>query len=213
MCGQAFRWQSTGNDVCAYTGVVRGKVLRVRQEGECLILEGPTNEDSVAMTRDYFALDVDLGEIAVSYTHLDVYKRQMTVQSFLNRTAAGVLDPLFNLDVGFYLFDFPFHLIAYRLLIFLVGTTLVGSFILYVFSGSVRITGLWKGEGEGAAKFHLGFLAAAVLFLKAWGYRLQGLSLVYSKRGVVFGASFTDVHALLPGLRVLTVLALSLIHI
>ncbi len=134
----------------------------------------------------------------------------MTVQSFLNRTAAGVLDPLFNLDVGFYLFDFPFHLIAYRLLIFLVGTTLVGSFILYVFSGSVRITGLWKGEGEGAAKFHLGFLAAAVLFLKAWGYRLQGLSLVYSKRGVVFGASFTDVHAILPGLRVLTVLAIVL---
>lgn len=71
MCGQAFRWQSTGNDVCAYTGVVRGKVLRVRQEGECLILEGPTDEDSVAMTRDYFALDVDLGEIERRLREID----------------------------------------------------------------------------------------------------------------------------------------------
>ena len=134
----------------------------------------------------------------------------MTVQSFLNRTAAGILDPLFNIDVGFYLFNLPFHLTVYRLLISLVVMTLAGSLILYVFSGSVPVTGLWTGEGEGAAKFHLGFLAAAALFLKAWGYRIQGLSLVYSERGVVFGPSFTDVHALLPGLRVLTVLAIIL---
>lgn len=63
MCGQAFRWKSTGNDVCAYTGVVKGKVLKVRQEDECLILEGPVDEDTVRMTLNYFALDVDLGEI------------------------------------------------------------------------------------------------------------------------------------------------------
>ena len=73
MCGQAFRWHSTGtgNDVCAYTGVVKGKVLTVRQEDECLILEGPTDEDSVCMTRDYFALDVDLGEIESRLREID----------------------------------------------------------------------------------------------------------------------------------------------
>jgi len=134
----------------------------------------------------------------------------MTIQSFLNRTDAGVTDPLFNMDVGFYLFDLPLCLIVYRLLILLVVTALAGSFILYVFSGAVTIKGLWIGEGEGAAKFHIGFLAAVALLLKAWGYRLQGLSLVYSTRGVVFGAGFTDVHALLPGLRILTVLAIIL---
>ena len=63
MCGQAFRWMSVSNDVSAYTGVVKGRVLKVRQEDECLILEGPVDEDTVRMTQDYFALDVDLGEI------------------------------------------------------------------------------------------------------------------------------------------------------
>jgi uncharacterized membrane protein (UPF0182 family) len=134
----------------------------------------------------------------------------MTIQSFLNRTPAGVHDPIFNMDVGFYLFQLPLHLIVYRLLIFLVVATLAGSLILYMFSGSVTIKGLWTGEGEGAARFHIGLLAAAALLLKAWGYRIQGLGLVYSTRGAVFGASFTDVHALLPGLRILSVLAIIL---
>lgn len=134
----------------------------------------------------------------------------MTVQSFLNRTAAGITDPLFGLDVGFYLFCLPFHLMIYRMVISLVVATFAGILVLYVFSGSITVKGLWRGEGEGAAKFHAGALAAVALFLKAWGYRLQALALVYSTRGVVFGAGFTDVHALLPGLQILAVLAIVL---
>jgi len=71
MCGQAFRWKSTSNDLCAYTGVVKGKVLKVRQEDDCLILEGPVDEDTVRMTLDYFALDVDLGEIENKLREID----------------------------------------------------------------------------------------------------------------------------------------------
>ncbi|NLJ60490.1 MAG: 8-oxoguanine DNA glycosylase [Firmicutes bacterium] len=71
MCGQAFRWTSTGCDNCAYTGVVKGKVLRVRQEHECLILEGPVDEDTRNMVMDYFALDVDLGEIENRLREID----------------------------------------------------------------------------------------------------------------------------------------------
>ncbi|HXL04119.1 MAG: UPF0182 family protein [Firmicutes bacterium] len=134
----------------------------------------------------------------------------LTVQTFLNRTATGITDPLFDMDEGYYLFVLPFQLIVYRMSISLVVAALVGVLALYMFTGSIHIKGLWSGEGEGAAKFHVGALAAAALFLKAWGYRLQALTLVYSTRGVVFGAGFTDVHALLPGLRILAVLAIVL---
>jgi N-glycosylase/DNA lyase len=71
MCGQSFRWHSTSDDGLAYTGVVKGKVLRVRQEDESLILKGPVDEDSVSMARDYFALDVDLGEIEERLREID----------------------------------------------------------------------------------------------------------------------------------------------
>jgi N-glycosylase/DNA lyase len=51
--------------------VVEGRVLSVRQEGESLILEGPADEDVVSMTRDYFALDVDLGDIERRLKEID----------------------------------------------------------------------------------------------------------------------------------------------
>ncbi|MFY9186137.1 MAG: DNA glycosylase, partial [Bacillota bacterium] len=71
LCGQAFRWHPTAPDFSAFTGVVEGRVLSVRQEGESLILEGPADEDVVSMTRDYFALDVDLGDIERRLKEID----------------------------------------------------------------------------------------------------------------------------------------------
>ncbi len=62
-CGQAFRWKANNTYTDTYTGVVAGKVLKVKQEGERLVLEGPVDDDTVRMVWDYFALDVDLGGI------------------------------------------------------------------------------------------------------------------------------------------------------
>ncbi|MEK7221931.1 MAG: UPF0182 family protein, partial [Nitrospirota bacterium] len=42
--------------------------------------------------------------------------------------------------------------------------------------------------------------------VKAWGYRLDAYDLLYSRRGVVFGAVYADVHAALPILQGLVVL-------
>lgn len=70
-CGQAFRWKSNDAYPCAYTGVVKGKVLKVRQEGECLVLEGPVGEEAVSLVMDYFAFDVDLGGIEAKLRGID----------------------------------------------------------------------------------------------------------------------------------------------
>ena len=50
--------------------------------------------------------------------------------------------------------------------------------------------------------------ARFLLALVGVGFWLDRFELVYSPRGVVFGATYTDVHAALPALGVLTVLAL-----
>jgi Uncharacterised protein family (UPF0182) len=54
---------------------------------------------------------------------------------------------------------------------------------------------------------HLAILLGCIVLLKAWGYRLDQFSLVFSPLGVVTGASYTDVHAQLPALRLLVLVA------
>jgi uncharacterized membrane protein (UPF0182 family) len=54
---------------------------------------------------------------------------------------------------------------------------------------------------------HLAILLGCIVLLKAWGYRLDQFSLMFSPRGVVTGASYTDVHAQLPALQLLVLVA------
>jgi len=52
-CGQVFRWTEAGD---WWTGVTGDRLIRIRQEGNCLTWEG-TDE---AFIRHYFSLDLDL---------------------------------------------------------------------------------------------------------------------------------------------------------
>ncbi|MEW6228120.1 MAG: UPF0182 family protein, partial [Bacillota bacterium] len=132
----------------------------------------------------------------------------MVVQKFLHRAAAGVRDPVFNLDAGFYLFSLPFYRYAYSTLMTLLVLTAAGVTAVYVLTRSLALRGA-RVIGTALAKRHVATLIALAFLVKAWGYRLSALTLVYSPRGVVFGASYTDVHAQLPALRVLSFIAIA----
>lgn len=71
--------------------------------------------------------------LAAVITGVAMSSQWMTVLGYLNRTPAGVSDPLFNIDVGFYLFSLPFYVTVYRILILLSGMALAASFILTSF--------------------------------------------------------------------------------
>ncbi|MDI6870268.1 MAG: UPF0182 family protein [Bacillota bacterium] len=130
------------------------------------------------------------------------------VQKFLHGGAFGLTDPLFGRDLGFYMFRLPFYLYLYRtgMGLLLLALAAVGS--IYVLSGELRLSGL-SLSFQGRARYHLAVLLAGVFALKAWGYWLSQANLLYSTRGVVFGAGYTDVHVNLLGLQVLTVVALA----
>src|SRR5438445_4405283 len=57
------------------------------------------------------------------------------------------------------------------------------------------------------ARGHLLALAALLFLLNAAEYRLAMFDLLFSQRGVAFGAGYSDVHAQLPVLKALVVLA------
>src|SRR5215211_100773 len=131
-------------------------------------------------------------------------------QTFLlwrNRVPFGQRDALFNRDVGFYVFELPFQRAVFGWLF----TTLVLTTIL-VAAGHYILGGI-RPQAEtnriaAQAQSHLCVLLGLIVALKAWGYWLDKYQLLFSARGVVAGASYTDVKAQLPALEVLFWVAL-----
>ena len=132
---------------------------------------------------------------------------------FRNAVPFGQNDPLFGKDLGFYVFELPFLTYLQDWLLGLLLAATVGTGILYFLTHGIVI-GPRTFHIEKTARLHLGVLAATLVGVKAWGYLLDAYELLYSRRGVVFGAVYADVHAALPVLQglmalcVLTTLAL-----
>lgn len=122
---------------------------------------------------------------------------------YTNTTPFGVSDPIFQRDISFYVFTLP----VYQFLVSWLG----GAVILTAIAVSVTyLLGLGRVQWTAAVKSHLSALGVAFLAINAWSYQLDIASLVYSPRGVVFGASYTDVNAQMPAYNILTILALVL---
>jgi uncharacterized membrane protein (UPF0182 family) len=128
-----------------------------------------------------------------------------TMLAYVNAEAFGSVDPLFGRDLGFFVFTLPFWRLLYGWAITLVGATLLLTFVLYVLQRSLVLTTRGPRLAAGA-RSHLLVLASLLLLLRAVGFWLDRFELVYSPRGIVFGATYTDIYASLPVLGVLAVL-------
>ncbi|MFO7767340.1 MAG: UPF0182 family protein [bacterium] len=126
----------------------------------------------------------------------------MTVLQFLNAGTFGTPDPIFGKDVGFFLFKLPLLEFARSWALWTLAVTAVAVLLIY-----------WESKALGWAyeklyisprvRLHLIFLASVLFLLLAWHFQLEIYDLLYSGRGVVFGASFTDVNAELIAYRVM----------
>ncbi|HCO02354.1 MAG TPA: hypothetical protein DIT48_03115 [Actinobacteria bacterium] len=132
-------------------------------------------------------------------------------QTFLLwRSAGGVsfgtLDPVFHRDPAFYAFILPFHkFLQGWFFSALVGVLLITAIAHYL-SGNIRT----QTAGEKVTpqvKAHLSVLLGLIVLVKAWGYYLGKFDLLVSPRGVVTGASYTDIHVELPALKLLVFIA------
>ncbi|MBI4300408.1 MAG: UPF0182 family protein [Chloroflexi bacterium] len=130
----------------------------------------------------------------------DLMLRYMNAQSF------GTTDPIFHRDVGFYVFNLPVYVFVQRWLLAAAFVLLIGSAGIYAFHYSVR---RFSASASGPVRAHLSGLGAFLLLVFGWGYWLDTYRLNFSERGNVFGASYTDVHAQLWGLRLLMAVTLA----
>jgi hypothetical protein len=113
----------------------------------------------------------------------------------------GQQDPLFGIDLGFYLFRLPFIWFLYYLALAAVIVCILSAVFLYLVEGGVWVTPRGP-KVMGAARAHLMVLAAVLFVVFAYRARLAMYGLLYSPRGLIYGAGYADVHATLPVLRV-----------
>ncbi len=124
----------------------------------------------------------------------------------LNPTPFGIRDPLFDQDVAFYVFRLPLWTSLYGWLMGVLFLSGLATVAVYFCTRGIQVSPGAVSISRGA-RGHLLALAALLLVLKAAGYRLAMFDLLFSERGVAFGAGYSDVHAQLPVLKALVVLA------
>ncbi|HEX2903293.1 MAG TPA: UPF0182 family protein [Jatrophihabitans sp.] len=128
-------------------------------------------------------------------------------QLWRNGTAFGIKDQQFHRDISFFAWDYPF----YRMVLGLAFNAVIFSLLLalavhYIF-GAFRIATPGP-KLTISARRHVTILVFFFILLKACAYWLDRYGLVFSGRGKVTGASYTDVHASLPAKTILFWIAL-----
>lgn len=126
--------------------------------------------------------------------------------NFIHAVAVGRRDPVFGLDVGFFLFRLPALRFGWNF-VFVVGClALLLAFVVYSQGDDVEINSGGTSLSPPALR-HLAGLGAALLLWKALGYRLNALDLPLSRHAFIFGADYTDIQVRLPLLTAMSVAA------
>ncbi len=127
----------------------------------------------------------------------------------LNPTAFGIDDPLFNNDISFYIFRLPILELVEFWISGLLLFTLALVTLVYLLAGNSLSQGRFLGLAPPQRR-HLFGLSGGLLLTTALDNWIARYELLYSPRGVTFGASYTDVAVSLPVNTGLSILALVL---
>jgi uncharacterized membrane protein (UPF0182 family) len=126
---------------------------------------------------------------------------------FRNGGDFGTEDATFGQDVGFYIFKLPFITAvidwAFASLVIILLITVVAHYL----NGGIRLQSPFQRVTP-QVKAHLSVLLALLALVKAVDYWFGRYELTFSTRGVVNGATYTDVNAQLPATNLLLLISL-----
>jgi hypothetical protein len=131
------------------------------------------------------------------------------IWQYLQPTAFHSSDPVFHRDLSFYIFTLPLgELLEFWLVgMFLYG--LVAVALTYFLAGDNLNQGRFNGFTPPQQR-HLQGLGGCFMLAVALSYWLNRYELLYSPRGVTYGASYTDVTVQLPADTLLSLLAVAI---
>ena len=127
---------------------------------------------------------------------------------YFNRVDSGYSDPIFGKDVSFYLFTIPAYEIISSLLMFILVASLALSALNYILKGAVFMT--QKGIiSERSASAHLSVIVSLIFLVLALKTYTGMYTILSSSHGHVAGATYTDIHAVIPFLKARIFIALA----
>ena len=119
----------------------------------------------------------------------------------------GIEDPQFHNDIGFYVFRLPFLSFVVDWLFASLLIVIIVTAVAHYLNGGIRVQPP-SPRVTPQVKAHLSVLLAVLALVKTADYWLQRFELTTSTRGIVDGASYTDVRAQLPALNLLLLISL-----
>lgn len=130
-----------------------------------------------------------------------------TVQLWIHGGTVGQVDPQFGIDLGFYMFTLPGLRFVTSFLMAVAVLAGIGALATQYLYGGLRIGGQRGGAARTtrAARVHLSVIGAIIMLLIGANYWLDRYSILTKSQSNKFaGASFTDVHAVIPSKAILT---------
>ncbi len=142
------------------------------------------------------------------------YNNWEIILRFFNKVPAGISDPIFHINAGFYLFSLPFFDAVQDFLSILVFI----SFFTMLIAIYVRLVGNnfelrpIDSIGKSATRLYnqLYIDSAILIFVLAFAKYLDRYHLLYSNRGAVMGPGWTDVNIQLPAYNIIVVITILL---
>jgi len=143
------------------------------------------------------------------FTAWVISRQWMKIIPYFQPTSFDRTEPVFNQDLSFYIFNLP----TLEILEFaLVGICLYGFIavlLTYLLSGGSLSEGKFIGISREQQR-HLYGLGGVMMLVIGFSYWLNRYELLYSTRGVSYGASYTDIVVQLPVYTGLSILALAI---
>lgn len=148
------------------------------------------------------------------------------ILEFLNRTSFGEVDPIFGKDISFYVFTLPFLNSLLVNAIIVIALFILTTLLFYIvmprfyppaegslydineISARPNLNSIFRKDLVRYGLRKVAVFGVFFFILLGFYFYLKGFFLMYSSRGVAYGASYTDIHVTLLSYRALTVLAL-----
>ncbi len=127
---------------------------------------------------------------------------------FSNSTSFGIKDPQFHKDISFYVFRLPFLQFVSGWIFAALLVVLIVSAVFHYLNGGIRLQSPFQRVTP-QVKVHVSVLLGLMALTKTYQYYLAQFALTKSRNGFVDGATYTDVHAHLPALRLLIVISVA----
>ena len=123
-----------------------------------------------------------------------------------NRTPFNEVDPEFGLDIGFFVFSYPWWRFVLSFAFAALAFSAIAAAIMHYVMGGIRFTAPRRGSSP-AAQAHLSILVGLAVVVKGIQYWFDRYGLEITSHPLLTGINYTDDHATLRAKTILAVIA------